>query len=97
MTTMNCSACKLWAKSKKGAPGWRMGMGKCTNVPKFFDATDDLEEFDPEDTGNGARTLKAEYAGVKALALDGTGYRAELITAPDFGCVSFDLATERKA
>ena len=89
METMNCAACKLWSKAEKGDPGWRMGMGKCTNAPKFFDATEDIVEFDPEDGGDGARTLKAEFVGVKALALDGTGYRAELITAPDFGCVSF--------
>lgn len=88
---MNCAACKLWAKSDKGQPGWRMGMGKCSNVPKFYDATEDVGEYDPEDCGDGALTLKAEFVGAKALALDGTGYRAELITAPDFGCVSFDI------
>ncbi len=91
MATMKCSACSLWNKSDKGEPGWRMGMGRCTNVPKFFDATEDIVEFDPYDAGEGARTLKAEFVGVKALALDGSGYRAELITAPDFGCVSYAI------
>lgn len=87
---MNCAACKVWTKAENGEPGWRMRMGVCSNVPKFFDATDDFGEFDSEDSGDGARTLKTEFVGVNALALDGTGYRAALITAPDFGCVSFD-------
>lgn len=87
--TKNCMACKLWTKSEKGEPGWRMGMGKCTNVPKFHDATEDVGEYDPEDAGDGPRTLKPEFQGIKALCLDGTGYRAELITAADFGCVCF--------
>jgi hypothetical protein len=90
MTTMNCAACKLWAKTERGEAGWRTGMGKCTNIPMFFDATEDVSAFDPEDCGDGAgRTLKPEFKSVKAVALDGSGYRAELLTAPDFGCVSF--------
>ena len=89
MTAMNCAACKLWAKSENGIAGWSMGMGFCTNVPNFFNATEDASEFDPENSGEGARTLKAEFGGLKAMAIDGSGYRAELLTAPDFGCVSF--------
>lgn len=89
MTTMNCAACKFWAKSEKGEAGWRMDMGKCANIPKFYDATEDVSEFDPEDCGDGALTLKPEFKGVKALCLDGSGYKAELMTAPDFGCVNF--------
>lgn len=89
MTTMRCAACKWWVKSEKGAPGWRMEMGKCTNVPKFYDATEDVGEFDPEDVGDGSRTLKPEFKSVKAICLDGSGYQAELISAPDFGCVNF--------
>lgn len=87
---MNCAGCKLWAKSEKGQPGWRMGMGRCSNVPKFYAVTEDVGEYDPEDCGDGARTLRSEFVGAKALALDGSGHHAELITAPDFGCVSFD-------
>lgn len=92
--TKNCAACKLWSKSEKGGIGWRMGMGTCTNVPKFYDATEDVSEFDPEDCGGGELTLKPEFGGVKALCLDGSGYKAELITAPDFGCVNFSQKTK---
>ena len=91
-----CVDCKLWAESKKGEAGWRMGMGKCTNVPKFFDATEDVIAFDPEDYECGARTLKSDFTGTKAMVLDGSGYRAELITAPDFGCVDFDSRFEQR-
>lgn len=86
---MSCVTCALWAKNEKDEAGWRMGMGKCKNVPMFFDATEDVSEFDPEDCGDGARTLKPEFKSIKAMAIDGSGYRAELLTAPDFGCVSF--------
>lgn len=92
MKTGTCVACKLWVKIERGEAGWRMGMGTCTNVPKFFDATEDVSEFDPEDSGDGSLTLKPEFSGVKALCLDGDGYKAELMTAPDFGCINYIAA-----
>jgi len=74
-----------------------MGMGKCTYVPNFYDATEDIAVFDPEDVGVGSRTLRAEFNDIKALCLDGSGYQAELITAPDFGCVNFNTGKKHGA
>lgn len=90
MATMSCATCKKWKPVKPGDAGWRDGLGRCTNVPNFYDVTDEVAEFDPEDGVAGDRVLKPESKTLKAFGLDGSGYQAVLITAPDFGCVSFD-------
>lgn len=89
MATANCANCAFWEQRAKGDVGWKIGFGKCTNVPKLYDATDTPDSDDPEDFGEDLRVLKPEYQGVKAFALDGSGYCAELLTMPDFGCVSY--------
>ncbi len=91
MATMSCATCKKWEPVKPGDAGWRDGLGRCTNVPNFYDVTDAVAEFDPYDGVAGDRVLKPESKTLKAFGLDGSGYQAVLITAPDFGCVSFDL------
>ena len=90
MATMNCATCKKWVIADKGDAGWRDGLGRCKNVPNFYDVTDQVAEFDPDDLAAGDRVLKPESKNLKAFGLDGSGYQAFLITAPDFGCVSFD-------
>ncbi len=89
ITKPNCAMCKFWEQSAKGQYGWKFGLGKCANVPMFYDATEDPNSDDPEDLGDESRVLKPDCQGVKAVALDGSGYRAELLTMPDFGCVSY--------
>jgi len=84
-----CANCKFWEQRVEGQEGWPIGLGKCTNVPKFYDATELPASDDPNDFGDCSRVLAPDYQGVKALALDGSGYRAELLTMPDFGCVSY--------
>lgn len=86
MTSGNCASCKFWVQRAEGQQGWKIGLGKCTNVPKFFDVTKDGEDASG---GYGDEVLKPDWQGVKALALDGSGYCAELLTMPDFGCVSY--------
>jgi hypothetical protein len=88
-TKGNCGTCTFWAKAEKGTPGWNMNMGRCTNVPKYHDAGEDSGSNNPDEWGESAYVLKPEFKDVKALALDGSGYRAELLTTPDFGCVSY--------
>jgi hypothetical protein len=88
MPSGNCEACKKWVKSIEGDAGWKIGLGRCSNVPMFFDATQDSGE--PDGLGlEESVVLKPEFHGVKALALDGSGYVAQLLTMPDFGCVCF--------
>lgn len=85
-----CATCKYWDLKTQGDQGWKIGLGQCTNVPKFYDATETPESDDPENYGSGSEVLKPDFRGVKALALDGSGYCAELLTMPDFGCVSYE-------
>lgn len=90
MSTGNCANCEFWEQSAEGEYGWKIGLGKCSNVPMFYDATDDPSSDDPRDLGDESRVLKPDFQGTKAFALDGSGYRAELLTMPDFGCVSYE-------
>lgn len=89
MTIGNCGACKFWTKAVEGKAGWKMGMGQCTNVPKYYDVGENLDTDDPIDAYEFSYVLKPEFTDVKAVALDGSGYRAELLTTADFGCISF--------
>lgn len=82
-----CGGCSLWVRQREGDFGWKIGLGRCSNVPKFYDA---MEPSDQEgEDGNGYESLKLEYESLKAFALDGSGYVAELLTKADFGCVQF--------
>lgn len=87
MTLGNCANCKFWAKREAGQAGWKIGLGKCSNVPKFHDVTESSPNPDEYDLGT--EVLKPEYQDVKALAIDGSGYRAELLTMGTFGCIAF--------
>lgn len=89
MTSGNCGTCKFWAKAVEGRAGWRMGMGKCTNVPKYYDVGQDPDTEVPADYGANSFVLKQEFLDVKAVALDGSGYCAELLTTADFACICF--------
>ena len=88
MTKAICANCQMWDRSDKYAPGWKLGVGRCTNVPMFYEATKNMDSDDPADDGLHSVVLKPEFEATKALALDGSGYRAQLLTMPDFGCVS---------
>ena len=82
----NCSNCTMWEKRERGSIGYNQGLGSCLNVPMYYKATDESSDLmDELDRG----AIKDEYRGIKAFALDGSGYQAELLVAADFGCVSF--------
>lgn len=89
LALMKCSECCFWKKSEKGGAGWRDGLGGCTNVPNFYDVTESVDEYDPEDRLAGDLVLKPVFQKNMAFGLDSSGNQAFLITAPDFGCVSF--------
>jgi len=38
--------------------------------------------------------IKPEYLRFKAYALDGSGYKAELLVAADFGCIAHVAQTD---
>lgn len=79
-----CETCKHWKQPEKWTPGYRLGLGRCQNIPMFWDAT----EWDKE----GSRKFLDQYKDTKAFAQDGSDYMAYLLTRPDFGCVSHEEA-----
>jgi hypothetical protein len=97
MATGNCVDCDKWALLGEGDAGQRLGLGRCENVPMFYEATQDPDSEDPADFGDAARVLKPQYQSVKALALDGSGYLAQLLTRADFGCVCFVPKPDKKS
>lgn len=62
---------------------------KCTRIPEWFEATG----WSPE----GDFVLKPEAADLLAFANDGSGYQAELLTLPTFGCVMHEPTPQRGA
>jgi hypothetical protein len=84
---MNCATCDHWEPRNEYEAGHGMGLGQCTNVPMFFDATEWNED------GEG-RAFKPEYANCKAFAQDASDYRAYLLTKPDFGCVAHSTVVQ---
>lgn len=78
-----CGNCKHWSERKEFEEGHSIGLGECTKVPMLWYATEWIDDDDE------VRRIKAEFIDVKAFACDGSGYMAEILTKPDFGCVSF--------
>ena len=77
-----CKTCKHWEQPENDY-GEVPGTGKCAAAVQFWDTT----EWDKD---SGYRTLKPEYATKLAFVQDGSDYRAELKTLPDFGCVQHE-------
>ncbi|VWC81684.1 hypothetical protein BLA39750_01245 [Burkholderia lata] len=89
IATGNCGTCKYWGSEKDEPWGTNMGMAKCNNVPKYYDVCGETGFEEPGEDYPAYYVLKADYKGTKAVALDGSGHRAELLTTADFGCVSY--------
>jgi len=85
-----CGNCARWAKREEGEKGHNQGLGQCLNVPSFFDAT---EESDNCMYGPDRGAIKPTFGRFKAFALDGSGFLAELLVAPDFGCNAHEATT----
>lgn len=86
-----CSGCTFWVKRVEGETGWRIGLGRCANVPKFHDVTE--PSAGSSDYEDGTEVLKPSHKEVKAFALDTTGHLAELLTKGDFGCTNHSVKT----
>jgi len=78
-----CETCKHWKQPEEWTTGYGLGVGRCMNIPMFWDAT----EWDEEGDG---RKFIYQYKDNKAFAQDGSDYSAYLLTKPDFGCVSHE-------
>ena len=79
----NCKTCKHWDKPKERSIGYGLGLGRCRNIPMFWDMTEWKEEGD-------GRKFTAAAEGKLAFAQDGSDYRAFVLTKPEFGCVSHE-------
>ena len=76
----NCKTCKHWQKRNEYETGHSQGFGKCAAALMLLDCTEWRDDVDE-------RVFKKEYEGHKAFVQDGSDYRADLLTMPDFGCV----------
>lgn len=79
-----CKTCAHWDAVSPQEYGALRGAGICGAAPEIWTVTESKWEEDPVEE---YLLLKAEHAGVLAMVADGSSYRAELVTMPDFGCV----------
>lgn len=79
-----CNTCKHWDRVQPGEFGAIQGAGGCKAARELWGVTESLDD--------GSRVLMPEHAGLLCLVEDGSHYRAELITMPDFGCVMHEKA-----
>lgn len=80
-----CQRCKHWDRADDYETGHSLGLGRCGNIPMFWDATDWSDNCD-------GRVIKPEFKNVKAFAQDGSDYWAKVLTQPDFSCSGFAAA-----
>lgn len=89
----NCGKCKHWDKgcdSESTSYYWQqksMGLGVCTKVHQFWNATEWSNDEDAEDD---TRIPKEKHKCDLAFVQDGSDYWALLLTKPEFGCVQFE-------
>jgi hypothetical protein len=78
-----CGNCTHWNASDDDWLFTSAGMGKCEAIPEYWELTerinyDEVEDYDKAQS-DALRTSKA-------VVRDGSRYRADLMTAPDFCC-----------
>jgi hypothetical protein len=82
-----CATCKHWDKINSNEVNSIAGTGVCSAARQIWDVTKSLEDEDGFFSGN--LELLPEHAGLLCVVADGSQYRAEFITMPDFGCVQY--------
>jgi len=97
-TNMRCDRCKFWS-DKEVEIGWEaemIGFRECRAVRERWaiqDGANDGVKFYPgdDDAGEAAWIKKRNDAlrASRAYVQDGSEYRAELVTGPDFFCALF--------
>jgi hypothetical protein len=78
-----CKTCKFWEPPKNESYGEVPGVGRCAKVVQFWNATEWAAD------GEG-RKLLPEFTADLAFVQDGSDYRADLYTKPEFGCVQHE-------
>ena len=85
MTDARCDKCSFWGVPHEDFPedvdDQVLEVKRCGKPIQLWDAT----EWD----SNGDRVRSKQYEGHKMFVADGSSYRADLYTAPDFFCAHF--------
>ena len=79
-----CKTCKHWEAYKVEEWEAMRGAGICHAAPEIGSVTKRQKDHE---TSAVYLALLPEHACVLSMVVDGSGYRAELVTMPDFGCV----------
>lgn len=79
MTVTTCKDCKHWTCADVDTYGKPQGWGLCGFIPML----DRTTTYDPEAC---REVLTEDYKDLKAAVMDGSSYRADLYTAPEFFC-----------
>lgn len=95
---MRCKDCKHW---REGTTDTResvriLGAGRCARVGQFWDSTEWERIPSKRDFGKDTYARKRKRTTDLAFVQDGSDYRADLITLPDFGCVMFESNKEEE-
>lgn len=88
----NCKDCKYWREGKTDTrESVRiLGAGRCSRVGQFWDSTEWGRISSGRDFTPDTIVRKRKRTSDLAFVQDGSDYRADLITLPDFGCVMFE-------
>lgn len=79
---MRCDKCRYWAEPDSYEWGpVRTSFGHCARTPH----SESVEEWSDDST----RVIAGEYADRTAVAVDGSGYNAYLLTKPEHFCAMF--------
>jgi len=91
-----CDGCKHWDMDSGKAFS---GTGLCTKARPLWDVSewdryggDHDGDVDPEAAAEWTRCIKPEFADLKMFCQDGSDYRADLLTKPDFFCAHHEVA-----
>lgn len=84
---MKCSECRFWGDGEDGEDGDRIyGTRRCTKAIMLWDAGTWSLAGEREDR---EYILKPEHESQMMFTQDGSDYRADLFTKPEFFCAHF--------
>lgn len=90
---MRCDQCKFWTGD---VDDWELsgaGFRKCEAVRQRWTITDEASrkiEWDGKEDGPYLTSRREALKRARAYVQDGSDYRADLCTGPDFFCALFD-------
>jgi hypothetical protein len=91
---MRCDQCRHWNEQDKH--DWEaagVGFGECKRIRERWVITDKATkgiEWDSKDTSPYVTKRREALLAARAYVQDGSEYRAELFTRPDFFCALFE-------